>query len=71
MADKHLSSQFDIELNALCSSLLEMGGMVESQIMDATKAFSTMDIELCKVVIDREKTINTKEIDIIQAILID
>lgn len=64
MPDKHLSSQFDVELNALCSSLLEMGGMVESQILDATKAFSTMDIELCKVVIDREKTINTKEIDI-------
>jgi phosphate transport system protein len=64
MADKHLSSQFDVELNALCSSLLEMGGMVESQILDATKAFSDMDIELCKVVIDREKTINTKEIDI-------
>ncbi len=64
MPDKHLSSQFDIELNALCSNLLEMGGMVESQILDATKAFSTMDIELCKVVIDREKTINTKEIEI-------
>jgi phosphate transport system protein len=46
MADKHLSTQFDIELNALCSNLLEMGGMVESQILDATKAFSTMDIEL-------------------------
>lgn len=64
MADKHLSSQFDSDLNALCSSLLEMGGMVESQILDATKAFSEMNIDLCKAVIDREKTINTKEIDI-------
>jgi phosphate transport system protein len=64
MADKHLSSQFDSDLNALCSSLLEMGGMVESQILDATKAFSEMNIDLCKAVIDREKTINTKEIEI-------
>jgi len=64
MADKHLSSQFDTDLNALCSSLLEMGGMVEAQIMDATRAFSEMNIELCKEVIDREKTINTKEIEI-------
>jgi phosphate transport system protein len=64
MADKHLSSQFDTDLNALCSSLLEMGGMVEVQIMDATRAFSEMNIELCKDVIDREKAINTKEIDI-------
>ena len=64
MADKHLSTQFDTDLKALCSNLLEMGGMVESQIMDATRAFSEMNIDLCKEVIDREKTINTKEIEI-------
>lgn len=64
MADKHLSSQFDTDLKALCSNLLEMGGMVESQIMDATRAFSEMNIDLCKEVIDREKMINTKEIEI-------
>jgi phosphate transport system protein len=64
MADKHLSSQFDTDLKALCSNLLEMGGMVETQIMDATRAFSEMNIDLCKEVIDREKAINTKEIEI-------
>ncbi len=64
MADKHLSTQFDTDLKALCSNLLEMGGMVESQIMDATRAFSEMNIDLCKEVIDREKMINTKEIEI-------
>jgi phosphate transport system protein len=64
MADKHLSTQFDTDLKALCSNLLEMGGMVESQIMDATRAFSEMNIDLCKEVIDREKAINTKEIEI-------
>lgn len=64
MADKHLSSQFDTDLKSLCSSLLEMGGMVEAQIMAATRAFSEMNVELCKEVIDREKTINTKEIEI-------
>ncbi|MCM0034500.1 MAG: phosphate signaling complex protein PhoU [Burkholderiaceae bacterium] len=64
MADKHLSSQFDTDLNALCSSLLEMGGMVEVQIIDAMRAFSEMNIELCKEVVDREKAINTKEIEI-------
>ena len=64
MADKHLSSQFDSDLKALCSSLLEMGGMVETQILEATRAFSEMNVELCKTVIDREKLINTKEIEI-------
>lgn len=64
MADKHLSSQFDAELNALCSNLLEMGGMVESQLIDAMRAFTDMDVELCKSVIDLEKLINNKEIEI-------
>lgn len=64
MADKHLSSQFDAELNALCSNLLEMGGMVESQLIDAMRAFTDMDVELCKSVIDCEKSINNKEIEI-------
>lgn len=64
MLEKHLSSQFDAELNALCSSLLEMGGMVEAQILEATRAFSEMDIDLCGLVIEREKSINTKEIEI-------
>ena len=32
MPDKHLSSQFDADLNSLSSRLLEMGVLVESQI---------------------------------------
>lgn len=64
MPDKHLSSQFDADLNALCSNLLEMGGLVETQILDATRAFSEMNIELCATVIEREKAINAKEIEI-------
>lgn len=64
MSDRHLSTQFDADLSALCSSLLEMGGMIESQIQDASRAFSEMNIELCQTVLDREKTINAKEIEI-------
>jgi len=64
MPDKHLSSQFAADLNALCSNLLEMGGLVETQILDATRAFSEMDVELCAIVIEREKSINAKEIEI-------
>ena len=39
MPDKHLSSQFDADLNSLSSRLLEMGGLVESQISTAMRAF--------------------------------
>jgi len=55
MPDKHLSSQFDADLNSLCSRLLEMGGLVESQISTAMRAFTQMDIETCNQVIQNEK----------------
>ena len=32
MTEKHLSSQFDSELNGVSSRVMELGGMVESQI---------------------------------------
>ena len=40
MPDKHLSSQFDLELNNVSSRLMEMGGLVESQIQQAIYALS-------------------------------
>jgi phosphate transport system protein len=35
MADKHLSTQFDSDLNAVSGRLMEMGGLVESQLRGA------------------------------------
>jgi len=64
MTDKHLSSQFDADLNSLSSRLLEMGGLVESQISTAMRAFTSMDIETCEVVIENEKLVNDLEIEI-------
>ena len=64
MPDKHLSSQFDADLNSLSSRLLEMGGLVESQIATAMRAFTQMDIETCNVVIENEKLVNDLEIQI-------
>jgi phosphate transport system protein len=67
MPDKHLSSQFDNDLNALCGSLLEMGGLVESQVSMAMKAFSQLDGELADQVMVREAEVNDFEIRIDQA----
>ena len=64
MPDKHLSSQFDSDLNGLCSKLLEMGGLVEQQISDAMRAFSEMSLSLCDKVIQNEKLVNDYEIQI-------
>jgi phosphate transport system protein len=64
MLDKHLSTQFDADLNSLSSRLLEMGGLVESQISTAMRAFTQMDLETCNVVIENEKLVNDLEIQI-------
>jgi phosphate transport system protein len=64
MPDKHLSSQFDSDLNSLCSKLLEMGGMVESQTSTAMRAFTDMDLDICNQVIEREKAVNDFEIEV-------
>ena len=35
MPDKHLSTQFDSELTSVSSQVMELGGLVESQIQRA------------------------------------
>jgi phosphate transport system protein len=64
MQDKHLSSQFDEDLNSLCAKLLQMGGVVEQQIDIAMRAFSEMNLDLCNQVVEREKTVNSLEVEI-------
>ncbi len=64
MTEKHLSTQFDADLNAVNAHLLEMGGLVESQVANAMKAFSTMDAELASDVNTKEKAVNDFEINI-------
>jgi phosphate transport system protein len=64
MTEKHLSTQFDADLNAINAHLLEMGGLVEAQVANAMKAFSTMDAELASEVLAKEKSVNDFEINI-------
>jgi phosphate transport system protein len=64
MPDKHLSSRFDADLNLLSGRLLEMGGLVESQIAYAMEALNTWDVALVEQVIDGERRLNAMEIAI-------
>ena len=64
MSDKHLSSQFDADLNAVSSKVLEMGGLVESQIINAMQALNTFDIAIADQVIAAEVRLNTMEVEI-------
>jgi phosphate transport system protein len=62
MPDKHLSSQFDHELNAVSSRLMEMGGLVESQIQQAVYALSLFVEEVADQVIKTESQVNSLEV---------
>ncbi|MDR2330119.1 MAG: phosphate transport system regulator PhoU, partial [Comamonas sp.] len=64
MTEKHLSSQFDSELNSISSRVMELGGLVESQIQQAIYALSQFSTEAVARVEEQEKRVNQMEVDI-------
>jgi phosphate transport system protein len=64
MADKHLSTQFDTELNALSSRVMELGGLVEAQIRQAIFALGDFDEQAARQVIATEDRVNQMEVEI-------
>ena len=64
MTEKHLSSQFDTELNSISSRVMELGGLVESQIQQAIYALSNFSMEAVQRVEEQEKRVNQLEVDI-------
>ena len=64
MSDKHLSSQFDSELSAVSTRVMELGGLVESQIRQAIYALSQFSVEVADQVTAAEAKVNTMEVDI-------
>jgi len=59
---EHLSKQFDAELEAIRSRVLEMGGLVESQIRRALDALSTGERALSDEVIANDHRVNGMEV---------
>lgn len=66
MADKHLSSQFDSELNSVSARVMELGGLVESQIRQAVYALSQFSVEAAEQVETIERRVNAMEVEIDQ-----
>ncbi len=56
--DKHLSTQFDAELRGISTRVLEMGGLVESQMTQATYALTHFSGEVAAEVLRREEDVN-------------
>ena len=64
MPEKHLSTQFDSELNGVSAKVMELGGLVESQIRQAIYALSHFNIEVSKQVTSNEALVNAMEVEI-------
>ena len=57
----HLSRQFDEDLERLRSSVLQMGGLVESQINMAIKAYAENNTEAILSVLENDRQVNAME----------
>jgi phosphate transport system protein len=64
MPEKHLSSQFDSELSAVSTRVMEMGGLVESQIKWAVNSLTHFNVDVANQVIETENRVNTMEVEI-------
>ena len=64
----HSSKQYDQELEAMRSRVLEMGGLVESQLKMAIEAFERADSDLADRVIQADRRVNELEIDLDRAV---
>ena len=64
MTEKHLSAQFDSELSGISTRVLEMGGLVESQVAQAIYALTNFSEATATQVLAREESVNAAEVEI-------
>ncbi|PPD56380.1 MAG: phosphate transport system regulatory protein PhoU [Methylotenera sp.] len=64
MQFEHTSKQYDAELESVRAKVLEMGGMVEQQIVNALEALIKADIKLAKEVMEADARVNSLEVQI-------
>ena len=62
--NKHISGQFNTELEAVRNNVLAMGGLVEQQLADALVAIHDQDLELARRIVETDLTVNSMEISI-------
>jgi phosphate transport system protein len=61
---EHTSKQFDAELEAVRARVLQMGGLVESQIRLAVESLTSGDVALMNRVIADDHRVNAMEVEI-------
>lgn len=64
MQSEHTFKQYDAELEAVRGKVLEMGGLVEQQIVQALEALVKLDPNLAKEVMANDHRVNALEVQI-------
>jgi len=64
MQTEHTFKQYDAELEAVRAKVLEMGGLVEQQIVQALEALVKLDANLAKEVMGNDRLVNALEVQI-------
>ena len=64
MQSEHIYKQYDAELEAVRAKVLEMGGLVEEQIINALQALVTADTVLAAKVVKNDHRVNALEMQI-------
>lgn len=61
---QHTDRRYEEELTTLRQHILEMGGLVERQIGDATHSLASRDRELAAAIIERDRDVNEHDVEI-------
>jgi phosphate transport system protein len=64
----HSIRKYDEELEAIRSRVLQMGGLVESQVRTSLDAFESVNLQLAQQAIDADKRVNDLEVDVDQMV---
>ncbi|MEI7464817.1 MAG: phosphate signaling complex protein PhoU [Burkholderiales bacterium] len=64
MSEKHMSTQFDAELSGISTRVLEMGGLVESQVSQSLYALVNFSDTTAAQVLREEERVNQMEVEI-------
>lgn len=61
---KHISGQFNADLEHVRNQVMAMGGLVEQQLSDALRSIHKQDASLARMVVDNDRKVNSLEVQI-------
>jgi len=64
LSTRHISQQFNAEIEELRNKVLKMGGLVEQQIKRSVEALCNLDLRLAEKVIKKDHKVNAMEVTI-------